>query len=289
MRFPLPLFVLAALVASFISPQKAHATLDHPGHNPVLKCVWQADVLPVFPPGESPVITMGSVRRTSAVFSELVGIERWSVVVMPGFHVGYVYAMDRGAPQSSHVVQSYARRSVYGVYRSVDCCLPGKRAKATMTCGFRVRAAVLDAPASAGAQGVTVIVAANTQATLTAAAAATTESSGGGATLELEVPGPLGLKVKVKFNLDFDSADESVDEVSTMIAGRSRPAPDEEYHIMTDLNLNASADGHPFNEGVAEASLSNHRISLETKLTCGHCSAAASDFITIDGSTYGAK
>ncbi len=180
MRFPLPLFLLAALAATFVNPSRASAAPDdHFGHDPLAKCAWQADILPVFPPGETAVFDTGLVTRRT-LLGAVAGVEDWGVVVLPGYHVGFVHAMDQAAPNSSHVNKSYARRSVYGVYRTVDCCQPARRANARMSCGFGVGAGVVNPPGSASAQGVTHILAANTQLSLTTAAAVTTESSEGG-------------------------------------------------------------------------------------------------------------
>jgi hypothetical protein len=289
MRIPLPLLLLAALVASLLpTPTRAFATEGEHEHDPTALCKWQADAQPAFPPGQAPVIDYGIVRRHS-ILGEHVGTRQWSIVVLPAYHVGFVMAMDRGIPLSSQVVKAYARRSVYGVNKSNDCCAPARRAKALMACGFRVRAAVPNPPGSASAQGLTYILAANTQVSLTTAAAVTTDSAQSGAEIVLAVPGPNGTTVKVKFNLGFDSADESIDEISTVTTGPSRPAPDEEYHICTDLHLKATADGHPFNSGLAEASLTKHTVTLETKVRCDHCAASVDDLILIDGPSYGTE
>ncbi len=83
--------------------------------------------------------------------------------------------------------------------------------------------------------------------------------------------------------MDFDSADESTDEVSKTAISASLPAPDEEYHITTDLDLEAKADGWAFNTGESQAYLYSHRISLETRVTCGHCSQIVSDKLDWSG------
>jgi len=230
MRKSLPLFLLAVLTALFITPGRAFADLDHPGHNPATKCTWQADILPSFAPGETGVFSSGNVTRLT-LLGCVAGTEVWRVVVLPGFHVGFVEAMDQAAPHSSSVSQAYARRSLYNVLRSGDCCRPGRRAKATMSCGFGVSAAVPNSPGSASAQGMTTILATNTLSLLTAAAAVTTDSAGGGADVELEVSGPANTRVKVKFKVDFDSEDESVDETSQTVSSGSTVAVDEEYVI----------------------------------------------------------
>jgi len=285
-RNPLPLFLLAALAATFINPAEAFATLDHPGHNPSAKCSWQADILPVFPPEETAVNSIGWTARYT-LLGNIAGVVDWSVQVMPGYHVGYVHAMDQAAPGKSIINKAFARRSVYGVYRSVDCCWPARRAKALMSCGFRVGAGVPNPPGQASAQGVTTIFAVNTVVTLVTASSVTTDAEEGGTEISLELPGPKGAKAKVKFTIKFGSADESIDEVSTTTAGISKPAPDEEYHITTDLDLKASADGYAFNTGESEAYLNSHRISITTKVSCGHCSASLNKSVVVNGASYG--
>ncbi len=286
MRNPLPLFLLAAFAATFINPAEAFATLDHPGHDPAARCSWQADVLPAFPPGEKAVNATGRTQ-TQTLLGAVAAVAAWSVQVLPGYHTGFVYAMDQASPGSSLVTKSYARHSIYGVYRATDCCWPARRAAVKMTCGFSVGALVPNPPGSASAQGVTNIVAANTQVALAVAAAVTTDSSDGGANVALELPGPKGAKVKVNFTIDFDSESGSTDQTSKTAIGPSKPAPDEEYYITTDLDLVAQADGYPFNTGESNAYLREHRVTLDTKVTCGHCSASVSDYVLINGSSYG--
>jgi hypothetical protein len=280
-----PLLSLGAALALFVSIT-ASAQADD-GDVPV--CTWQADVAPVFVPGNTTVNDVGYTMRTSTVFGEVVGWTAWEVAVLPGYHFGWVHAFDKGVPLHSSVNKAYARSSYYGVYKTADCCHPQRTAGSMMSCSFRVRAAQLNAPGQASAAGVTHIHAVNSGLSCVATAAATTRSERDGVPLSVQVPLPTGGSAKVSFNLDFDSEEESVDEASNVVVGPARAAPDEEYGIVTDLDLVATADGAPWDHAESTADLRHHTIYIRTVVECGHCLEKWEVPLLVDAAFHGVK
>ena len=278
---------LAALLFLLSTALPARAQSIHTGHDPARKCTWQADILPRFVPGNSSVNVTGSTVRTSILFKSVVGRTKWEVVVFPGYHFGWVYAWDEGVPLESTCNQAYARSSMYSVLKSTDCCQPQRTAKPSMSCSFRVRAVQLNAPGMASAQGVTHIHAANTGLSCVATGAATTRSDDAGMPIGVQIPLPGGGNAKISFNLDFDSEECSTDSASNVMLGAAKAAPDEEYGIVTDLDLEATADGAPWDTAESAADLMQHTLWIRTELECKHCTQKFLHQRTVDSNSYG--
>lgn len=261
------LALVAAGAATLLAPAPARAHT----HDPNAKCTWQADRTPSFVMGQTPVYDSGTRYRHSIVFGSLVGKEIWDVVVLPGYHFGWVHAWDKGVPLESSVTKAYARCSLYNVLWATKCCQPQRFVKPTIGIAFRVRAMKLNDPGVARAQGVTQVLACNTGVSCVGAGAATTSEDQAGAEVQVHLPLPSGAKVVIPLNLDFDSEEESIDAVSVYQKVPAKAAVDEEYVISTDLDLLASADGAPWDTGAAAAELTSHDIEIKTDLECTHC------------------
>jgi len=289
LRIPLPLALLVPLALAPALAAPASAQEQHPGHDPGARCTWQADTAPQFVPGSTAVRDTGSTIRTSAVFESVVGRTAWTVVVLPGYHFGWVYAWDEGVPLSSSCNRAYARSSQYGVFKITDCCLPQRTAKPTMSCTFRVRATQLNAPGAASARGVTHIHAVNSGLSCVASAAATTRSEDAGQPVSVQVPMPGGATVRILFNLDFDSEEQSVDSASNLVIGPARAVPDEEYAIVTDLDLEATADGAPWDTAESTADLMEHTLWIRTVVECRHCANKVQFQTVVDDQFWGVE
>ncbi len=269
-----------------LAPSPAFAQ-SHPGHNPEAKCGWQADLVPTFLPGHTQVLDIGTSFRVSAVFRSLVGVEKWRIVVLPGYEFGYAYAWDEGVPLESHVSKSYSRVSLYCVTKTTDCCLPTRWVTPTVNCLLRARAAIRNAPGDAQAMGDVLVLGRNTKVTCIASPAATCDEDDDGLDLGVEVPGPFGIKVKLGGVLHFGGSSESIDEKAGVTLGATQNAPDEEYAILTDLSLDVTADGAPWDTGEAEANVSRCSVAIDTAVRCDHCGASMRDVKVFDASFHG--
>ncbi len=260
-----------ALAIAFATPARAQSQPNHPSHNPALKCTWQASHVQTFTPGSSQVRDQGSTIRTSIVFGTVVGKTEWKIIVLPGYQFGWVYAWDEGVPLESNCSKAYTRTSKYGVIKSRQCCLPQRVVKPWMSGGFQVRARQFNAPGEASAAGAIMVHASNTNVTFSASAAVTTRSDDEGMPVTFQFPLPLGGTLTIETNLDFDGASESTKSVGLTTAGPATATPDEEYVITTSLDLEASADGAPWDTAESSADLTNNLVVIRTAVECKHC------------------
>ena len=280
-----PLAALVLLAAAV----PARAQPAHSGHDPMRKCTWQADSAPAFVPTGAPIYDTGSTTRTSEIFGTVVGRTTWRIVVLPGYHFGFVYAWDEGVPLSSQCEKAYSRSSLYGVYKVTDCCLPERSVKPLMACSFRVRAVQLNDPGAASASGMTHIHATNTGLSCVATAATTTRSDDAGTPVAVQVPLPNGMVARINFNFDFDGEEASTDAASNLVVGAAKASPDEEYSIVADLDLEASADGAPWDTGEAAADLTEHTLYIRTDVECHHCSEKRRFELLLDDTVCGVQ